>query len=564
MIRRGSISRAVLTGLAITLAITPMSVASAAKKPIATSNENANTITVSLPGPLNGCGYLDAGSNPTSKAVLDLIQPSAFLTSTSDVLFGEGGPIAAAELTSLAPETVVYTIDSSYTWSNGVAFSGKDLLNWWLYAKTVPSVFTDGYRAIKSVVVNKDGATVTVVFSTPYSAWNTLFRDVTPAPIVPDCSFSALLRRPTLGAYNVSFASASQIVLTMNKKWKLNPNRYGRIIINASTVIPVAKNVNFARYTTQVSKSLSMTLSAHPEFASHIGTSDDLLELTFAPRTFVTSDINVRQALALSIQRQLILNSLWGSVTFSPAPATSMLLAQGQSGYPGGSGPGPTQSSTTTSVVNSETTSTTPTSTGNTVGDCLACAISLLTKDAGFKIVGGIYRNATNKALVVHMAVGPSNLERITANLIAAQWRNIGIVVYEYLFSDNASAQDAVARNRYDVGILTRTASTTPSVLARSFYGESFTDSYSSGVRTALLNKQFNSAISNFNPVNALVTWKAFDQTVLSQFWVRPIVTLPTMTIWSNSLSNAFGSLSVQGFVDQIPLWGTVVTTPSK
>jgi ABC-type transport system substrate-binding protein len=307
-----------------------------------------------------------------------------------------------------------------------------------------------------------------------------------------------------------------------------------------------------------------MTLSAHPEFASHIGTSDDLLEMTFAPRTFVTNDINVRKALALSIQRQLILNSLWGSVTFSPAPATSMLLAQGQSGYPGGSGPGPTQSSTTTSVVNSETTSTTPTSTGNTVGDCLACAISLLTKDAGFKIVGGIYRNATNKALVVHMAVGPSNLERITANLIAAQWRKIGIVVYEYLFSDNASAQDAVARNRYDVGIITRTASTTPSVLARSFYGESFTDSYSSAVRTALLNKQFNSAISNFNPVNAINTWKAFDQTVLSQFWVRPIVTLPTMTIWSNSLSNAFGSLSVQGFVDQIPLWGTVVTTPSK
>ena len=101
MILRGSISRAVLTGIAITIALAPTAVASAAKKPIVTSNENDNTITVSLPGPLNGCGYFDAGSNPTSKAVLDLLQPSAFLTSTSDVLVGEGGPIAAAELTSL-------------------------------------------------------------------------------------------------------------------------------------------------------------------------------------------------------------------------------------------------------------------------------------------------------------------------------------------------------------------------------------------------------------------------------------------------------------------------------
>ena len=371
MILRGSISRAVLTGIAITIALTPTAVASAAKKPIATSNENSNTITVSLPGPLNGCGYFDAGSNPTSKAVLDLLQPSAFLTSTSDVLVGEGGPIAAAELTSLSPETVVYTIAPSYVWSNGASFSGKDLLTWWQYAKSVPSVFADGYKAIKSVVVSKSGSIVTVVFSTPYSAWNTLFRDVTPAPITPDCSFSALLKRPTLGPYNVASASASQIVLTMNKKWTLNPNRYGRIIINASTTIPTSNNVNFASYTTRVSKSLSMTLSAHPEFVSHIGTSVQLLELTFAPRTFVTSDINVREALSLSIQRQLILNALWGAVTFSPAPATSILLTQGQSGYPGGSGPGPTQSSTTTSVASSETTSTTPTSTGNTVGDCL-------------------------------------------------------------------------------------------------------------------------------------------------------------------------------------------------
>jgi ABC-type transport system substrate-binding protein len=288
------------------------------------------------------------------------------------------------------------------------------------------------------------------------------------------------------------------------------------------------------------------------------------LELTFAPSTFVSSNINVRQGLSLSIQRQLILNELWGAVTFSPAPATSMLLAQGQSGYPGGSGPGPTQGSTTTSVASSETTSTTPSSTGNTVGDCLACAISSLTKDAGFKLVGGIYRNASNKALVVHMAVGPSNFEKKTANAIADQWRKIGIVVYLYFFTDDASAQHAVATNRYDVGMITRTASTTPSVLARSFFGECFADSFSSGVRTALLNKQFNSAISNFNPVSALVTWRTFDQTVLSQFWVRPIATIPTFTILSNSLSNADGSLSVQGFVDQIPLWGTVITTPNN
>ena len=565
MILRGSIFRTLLTATAVAIVISPAAVAGAAKKPIATTNENAHTITVSVPGPLNGCGYLDAGSNPSSNAVLDLIQPSAFLTTTSDVLVGEGGPIAAAELTSLSPETVVYTIASNYAWSNGRLFSGEDLLTWWQYAKSVPSIYTDGYRSIKSLVVNPSSSTVTVIFSKPFSAWSSLFRDISPAPNGTGCSFTSFLKRPTLGPYNVSSASSSQIVLTMNKSWKLNPNRYGRIIIQASAPIPTSNNSNFAGYTIQVNKSLSMTLSAHPEFVSHIGTSDQILELTYAPRTLLTSNVSVREALALSIQRQKILNSLWGSVTFAPAPATSMLLAQGQNGYPGGSGPGPTLSTTTTTVASaSTTTSTTPNVTGNTVGDCLPCAISLLTKNAGYKIVGGILRNSANAPFVIHLAVGPSNLEKTSANLIASQWRAIGIVVYEYFFTNDEAAQSAIAANKYEVGLILRTATTTPSTLARSFYGPNFVDSYSSAIRTASLNKLYDSAISNFNPVTALATWSAFDQTVLGQFWMRPIVTLPTITIWSNTLSNATGSLSVQGFVDQIPSWGTIVTSSSK
>ncbi len=563
MILRGSIPRAFATCIALVLVLTPMSIASAAKKPIITSNENSSTLTVSLPGPLNGCGYLDAGSNATSRAVLDLIQPSAFLTSTANISVGAGGPISSAELTSLSPETVVYTIAQGYTWSNGEVFNGYDLVTWWSYAKKLPSITSDGYRDIKSLEVDAAGKTVTAVFSSPYAAWTTLFRDIVPAGFNTGCSLNSLLTRPTLGPYSVSSVSPTRIVLVMNKKWKLNPNRFGRVIITTSTDLPNSSTANYASYSIQVTKAASMALSAHRELVGHIGTSDQLAELVFAPRTAITTNISVREALSIAIQRQPILNSLWGSVTFSPAPATSMLLTQGQNGYPGGAGPGPTISSTTTSQVNT-TTSLVPTSMGNTVGDCLECAQNMLTGSTGFKLINGQLRNSLGNQVTVRLLVGPTNLEKTTARLISDQWKKLGIAVYQSFATSELSVASQVSLNRYDVGILMKTSTNTPSTLARSFYGPAFMDSYPSGVRTALLNKLFTTAISNFNPVSALKIWSTFDQTVLGQFWVRPLFTLPTFTSWSNRLSNVTGSLSVQGFVDQIPIWGTETAAPAN
>ena len=51
--------------------------------------------------------------------------PSAFLTTSAGNLYGENGPIASAELTSLTPETVKYTIAPNEKWSNGTALQRR-------------------------------------------------------------------------------------------------------------------------------------------------------------------------------------------------------------------------------------------------------------------------------------------------------------------------------------------------------------------------------------------------------------------------------------------------------
>src|SRR6202034_4279382 len=112
--RRGRALVLVLTLATLAAFVVPVTLSGA----LAASgiNENSVTLNLSLPGPFNGCSYLSTLATPTTDALLDLTQPSAFVTNPNGTLAGEGGAISSAELTSLSPETVRYTIGANQYW----------------------------------------------------------------------------------------------------------------------------------------------------------------------------------------------------------------------------------------------------------------------------------------------------------------------------------------------------------------------------------------------------------------------------------------------------------------
>ncbi len=107
MVRRGSSARFVIG--ALVLAALGLTAPWGPSTALATTNQT-KTLSLSIPGPFNGCTFLDAGATPSTDAINDLLLPSAFLTSSAGNLYGANGPITSAELTSLTPETVKYTI----------------------------------------------------------------------------------------------------------------------------------------------------------------------------------------------------------------------------------------------------------------------------------------------------------------------------------------------------------------------------------------------------------------------------------------------------------------------
>ena len=550
MVRRGSLGRGAVLALVAVAVLIPIdrSSANAAKS----NSLNSKTINVSLPGPFNGCTFLDPGATPTTNAINDLIVPSAFLTTSAGNLYGENGPIASAELTSLTPETVKYTITPNEKWSNGTSFNGNDLVGWWLRARALRTVLSDGYRDVKTLTVANDGYSVTAVFAAPYADWNLLFRDVEALGTQGSCTLSSLVARPSLGPYSVASATLNRIVLVMNKHWPIDTQRFGRIVITDAGATPASGNAHFVNFSLVVNRSLVQAISSQPNVMSHIGSSSNIEEISFASARPVIKRIAVREALSWSIARQTLLNQLWGAVTFSPSAAVSALFSQGQSNYPGPSGTSPSAQTTTTTLA--------PSTAHNGLGDCVQCAIDVLSQGGFIRTPSG-WTTVNGTPLKLKMAVGPSDLDHTVATAVVGEWASIGITVKVVDVSSDVAAAVATATNADDLAVFTRPTITAVSYAARSWSGPGYADAYPSGWRSVAITALFNQAAANFNPVTATSTWLQMDQKIQSAYWMRPLFTSPSLLAWSNTLTGVTTSFSVPGLLDEVPIWSIAPPT---
>ncbi len=550
MVRRGSLGRGAVLALVAVAVLIPIgrSSANAAKS----NSLNSKTINVSLPGPFNGCTFLDPGATPTTNAINDLIVPSAFLTTSAGNLYGENGPIASAELTSLTPETVKYTITPNEKWSNGTSFNGNDLVGWWLRARALRTVLSDGYRDVKTLTVANDGYSVTAVFATPYADWNLLFRDVEALGTQGSCTLSSLVARPSLGPYSVASATLNRIVLVMNKHWPIDTQRFGRIVITDAGATLTSGNAHFVNFSLVVNRSLVQAISSQPNVMSHIGSSSNIEEISFASARPVIKRIAVREALSWSIARQALLNQLWGAVTFSPSVAVSALFSQGQSNYPGPPGTSPSAQTTTTTLA--------PSTAHNGLGDCVQCAIDVLSQGGFIRSPSG-WTTVNGTPLKLKMAVGPSDLDHTVATTVVGEWASIGITVKVVDVSSDVAAAVATATNADDLAVFTRPTITAVSYAARSWSGPGYADAYPSGWRSVAMTALFNQATANFNPVTATSTWLQMDQKIQSAYWVRPLFTSPSLLAWSNTLTGVTTSFSVPGLLDEVPIWSIAPPT---
>ena len=324
-----------------------------------------------------------AGDTPGTQTVLAGVLPSPFVP---DVVNSASEPMANSELivsaepVSLKPLTIVYTLNPKAVWSDGVPITADDFKYAWEEQRGDPATSSPdvasiaGYRDIGSVTGSNGGHTVTVKFNTPFADWRELFANLVPAHVMekvgwsPDCSTVNAAVDLSGGPFMLGTVTPQAITLVQNPKWWGTPANSKSITIHfASSTAQLAQwmasgYVQVAAPGT-VTQSFLTQMTGLPGAQSEVDTSSTLLQLDMA--SAVDSDLppDLRFAIALTIDRQDLVNQQASWAVSGLEPGNSHLVVQGQQNYQ----PPPTGSPTTTIPPSTSSTSTTTIGAGGSV-----------------------------------------------------------------------------------------------------------------------------------------------------------------------------------------------------
>jgi ABC-type transport system substrate-binding protein len=515
---------------------------------------NTQTLHVYVPGSFDGCIGSSPLTTPAAHMLLDVTRPSAFLPNAINRLIGVGGPVVSAELVSLKPQTVVYTIDPKFLWSDGTPFSLDVLLQTIAFGKMSNAAWADGFHHILSTQSGPKLKTLRVVFDGHYSDWALLFRNLETGSasnlrnleLGYGCSFEKIANRPSLGPYAIISLTRHVAVLQANTQWPNYSQMYRTIIVEAGSEASSIGATPFVDLRYQFTSMDLTASSTYVDRSAKIGVSNQLATLLFSPRRPLTQSLLVRKYVSAATDRQQLINRFVGQQTFAVAPAASNLIGQSQVGYTGGSGLSPVTQMTIPDSSNKPFLAT---------SDCPQCATKMLGVGLGLSRSGTV-ASFNGAPIRLRLAVGNSPGMFALATLIQAQWRDAGIASFLAVYPSGVAAANAVAYGAADVALVSQLMNGVGSV-ATSWYGPRRFNQLDAGWRSVAGNAAAVEAESKFNPVDALASWRALDSEIATNFWARPLFSTPYYARWSSEVVGVVPSNSIDGFFCQMTLWSS-------
>jgi peptide/nickel transport system substrate-binding protein len=226
--------------------------------PVSFATDATVTVAVShLPSNLNP--WTAAGADPVTQMIMEQVLPQVSIlnnqlqtevcTVTANAC--PSALLTSAEPISLDPMTVVYQIAPKASWSNGAPITGEDFS--YLHAAVLAhaaslpaTVPINGYEDISSIVTSNRGKTVTVVFTKPYSDWQSLFSDLIPSGVALAKGFEApfatlpanLGTLLSAGPYRISHViPGHEIILVRNSAYWGSAANIARIIFRVEPTV---------------------------------------------------------------------------------------------------------------------------------------------------------------------------------------------------------------------------------------------------------------------------------------------------------------------------------------
>ena len=335
---------------------TPSSSSSAA------SVKSGGTFTYALDQDMAGFNILNATDDEfVLQEVLNQVWPEVYITTNTLHEQLDTNYVTSAKVTSTNPQTIVYQINPKATWSDGVPFNAQDFIYNWQAQSGNPK-FTDvggkafepastaGYSLIKSVTSSNGGKTATVVFSSPFGDWQSLFGPMIPAHIAKTAGFNNGFQtfnaavKVSGGPFEIqSYTQGQDLVEVRNPKWWGTPAPLDklvfRIFADDNQIPPALQNseVNGAN-PAQASLQFKDAIASVPNLTTSIVPGLEFQHMDFNQANPYLAKLDVRQAIAYGTNRADMVNRIVGPITASVKPLNNRIFMPNQPQYTDTSG----------------------------------------------------------------------------------------------------------------------------------------------------------------------------------------------------------------------------------
>ncbi|HVL93975.1 MAG TPA: ABC transporter family substrate-binding protein [Acidimicrobiales bacterium] len=301
-----------------------------------------------------------AGGNSLAvNNVIGRVFPSVFRVDPSFEPVLDDELMDSVELTDSEPQTVVYKINPRAVWSDGVPISADDFVYWWQMARgdgvdvdgSVAEVAsTAGYEDIASVTGSEDGKTVTVVFEKPYGDWKSLFSlAVLPSHIARRVGWNTGFATfdPAVvisgGPFRIESHNPGQdLTLVRNERYWGEPAKLDRIVFRfipqSAEQIPALRNREVDVIYPQPQLDAVTQLESISGVRTEVGQGLAYEHLTLNTRQEFLALPEVRQALALALDRAQVVERTVGQVDDRARPLGSRIYVNSQPEYDDNSG----------------------------------------------------------------------------------------------------------------------------------------------------------------------------------------------------------------------------------
>ena len=254
-------------------------------------------------------------------------------------------------LTTTNGQVVTYEINTKAAWYDGTPITWEDFYWQWKANNGNDQAFhisaANGYENIRNVERGKDDREVIVTFEMAFADWQSLFAPLYPASTNKDPKVfnegwaDQLLTTAGPFKFDSLNRTTQTITLVRNEKWWGNPATLERIVFRAIDTnahvealangevdaVDVGPDANKYRRALAI-EGANIRVAGGPNFR----------HVTINGTSPVLSDVRVRRALAMAIDRAAIARALLGPLDITPEPLSNHIFMTNQKGYRDNSG----------------------------------------------------------------------------------------------------------------------------------------------------------------------------------------------------------------------------------